>query len=99
MGKRTTLADARHQSGARADALALFREAEAMQAKQQPEYPLLYSVQGFRYCDLLLGDVERMAWATSLGVQSCGYGHPGFNRRSTPSARSSSRQRSRSSGP
>jgi len=30
MASRTTLADARHQSGARADALALFREAEAM---------------------------------------------------------------------
>jgi tetratricopeptide (TPR) repeat protein len=26
-----------------------------MQKKSQPEYPYLYSVQGFRYCDLLLG--------------------------------------------
>ncbi|MGH8590198.1 MAG: hypothetical protein ACREXX_13010 [Gammaproteobacteria bacterium] len=66
IGKRTTLADARHQSGARADALALFREAEAMQAQQQPQYPLLYSLQGFRYCDLLLDGAERMAWATTL---------------------------------
>ena len=66
MINRTTLADARHQSGARADALALFREAEAMQAERQPEYPLLYSLQGFQYCDLLLGDAERMAWATCL---------------------------------
>ena len=26
-----------------------------MQKELQPEYPLLYSLQGFRYCDLLLG--------------------------------------------
>ena len=63
---RTTLADARHQSGRRADALALFRETESMQAERQPEYPLLYSTPGFRYCDLLLGDAERMAWSITL---------------------------------
>ena len=63
---RTTLADAWHQSGARADALVLFREAEAMQAQLQPESPLLYSLQGFPYRDLLLGEAERIAWATIL---------------------------------
>lgn len=26
-----------------------------MQKQRQPEYPLLYSSQGFQYCDLLLG--------------------------------------------
>ncbi|MCI0348716.1 MAG: DUF1552 domain-containing protein, partial [Acidobacteriales bacterium] len=62
----TTLADAWHQSGARPDALALFREAEAMEAERQPEYPLLHSLRGFAYCDLLLGDAERMAWITTL---------------------------------
>jgi hypothetical protein len=33
-----------------------------MQAKMQPDYPLLYSVRGFQYCDLLLGHAERAAW-------------------------------------
>lgn len=61
MARRTTLADALHQEGRGADALARFREAEAMQAARQPEYPLLYSLQGFQYCDLMLARVERAA--------------------------------------
>ncbi len=61
MGKRTTHADALHQAGRRAEALALFREAERQQAERQPEYPRLYSLQGFRYCDLLLAEAERAA--------------------------------------
>jgi tetratricopeptide (TPR) repeat protein len=61
MGNRTTLADALHQAGRRAEASARFREAEALQAEQQPAYPLLYSLRGFRYCDLLLAEVERAA--------------------------------------
>jgi len=65
-GSRTTLAHARHQSGWRADALALFRAAESMQVQRQPQYPLLYSLPSFQYCDLLLGDVERMAWITFM---------------------------------
>jgi hypothetical protein len=32
-----------------------------MQAEQQPECPLLYSMGGFRYCDLLLAGTERAA--------------------------------------
>lgn len=59
---RATRADARHQSGKRDAAEALFREAEALQAERQPDYPLLYSVQGFQYCDLLIGSAERAAW-------------------------------------
>jgi tetratricopeptide (TPR) repeat protein len=55
MTNRTTLADAFHQSGRVSDAEPLFVEAEKMQKERQPEYPLLYSLQGFRYCDLLLG--------------------------------------------
>ncbi|MDH3659354.1 MAG: toll/interleukin-1 receptor domain-containing protein [Alphaproteobacteria bacterium] len=51
---QTTLADARHQAGALEAAGALFAEAEAMQAERQTDYPRLYSVQGNRYCDLLL---------------------------------------------
>lgn len=67
---RTTLANARHQSGRRADALVLFREAEAIPVQQQPECPLLYSVRGFQYCDLLLGDAERIAWVTCMASNS-----------------------------
>jgi len=37
------------------EAEAAFRQAEEMQKQRQPEYPILYSLQGFRYCDLLLG--------------------------------------------
>ena len=55
MSKRTTLADVLHQAGRPAEAEALFQEAEEMQKKDQPEFPLLYSLGGFRYCDLLLG--------------------------------------------
>jgi hypothetical protein len=46
----------------RDEALQLFREAETMQAAHQPSYPLLYSVRGFHYCDLLLAAAERAAW-------------------------------------
>ncbi len=70
LGKRTTLADALHQAGRRADAVTRFREAEAMQAKRQPQYPLLYSMQGFRYCDLLLAECERSAWQCAISSLS-----------------------------
>ncbi|MFN0112072.1 MAG: hypothetical protein ACKVZH_24685, partial [Blastocatellia bacterium] len=59
--KRTTHADALHQAGRRTEAESLFQEAEQMQADDQPEYPLLYSLRGFRYCDLLLAESERAA--------------------------------------
>lgn len=57
-------ADALHQAGRRAQAATRFREAEHMQAKNQPSYPLLYSMGGFRYCDLILGASELAAWQT-----------------------------------
>jgi tetratricopeptide (TPR) repeat protein len=63
MACRTTHADALHQSGRRAEAETRFREAEQMQAAEQPYYPLLYSLWGFRYCDLLLAQAEQAAWA------------------------------------
>lgn len=55
MGLRTTLADALHQSGRLPEAEKLFLEAEAMQKENQPKYQFLYALQGFRFCDLLLG--------------------------------------------
>ncbi len=72
MGFRTTHGDALHQAGRRVEALALFREAERMQAERQTEYPRIYSLWGFRYCDLLLAEAERSAgrrdWPEGNGV-------------------------------
>lgn len=51
---RTTLADAFHQGGRVEDAGRLFVEAEAMQRERKTEFPLLYSLSGYEYCDLLL---------------------------------------------
>jgi tetratricopeptide (TPR) repeat protein len=59
---RTTAADALHQSGQRAEAGDLFAEAERLQQERQPEFDLLYSLQGFKYCDWLLAPAERAAW-------------------------------------
>ncbi|MFO1424389.1 MAG: hypothetical protein U1F70_12205 [Candidatus Competibacteraceae bacterium] len=64
MSKRATHADALHQAGRRDEAEALFREAEQIQAKYHPDYPLLHSLAGFRYGDLLLAAAERAAWRT-----------------------------------
>ncbi|UCE99251.1 MAG: TIR domain-containing protein [Planctomycetota bacterium] len=50
----TTLADAVNQSGEPSKASVIFAEAEEMQKEKQPEYPYLYSVQGFQFCDLLI---------------------------------------------
>ena len=66
MKRRTTLADALHQAGERERALPLFQAAEAIQEQRQPEYPRLYSVQGFRYAALLLAGAERGAWRAAL---------------------------------
>ncbi len=52
---RAALADALHQAGQLKEAEKLFLQAEAMQKKRQPQYPFLYSLQGFQFCDLLLG--------------------------------------------
>ncbi len=67
---RTTLAAALFQAGQADEAADRFREAEAIQAEDQPQYPLLYSLQGFLYCDLLLAPVERAAWQTLLQLKS-----------------------------
>ena len=74
MKRRTTLADALHQAGRREEARERFREAEAMQAERQPGFPLLYSLQGFSYCDLLLAEAERAAWHCVVPVER-GEGH------------------------
>ncbi len=50
----TTHADALHQAGETVLALELFIEVEQIQREQQPEHSYLYSLLGYRYCDLLL---------------------------------------------
>jgi tetratricopeptide (TPR) repeat protein len=62
MVNRSVAADALHQSGQRAEAGTLFAEAERMQQERQSEFDLLYSVQGFSYCDWLLAPAEQAAW-------------------------------------
>lgn len=62
MISRTAAADALCQSGHRAEAGALFAEAERLQQEGQPQFDLLYSLQGFRYCDWLLPPAEQVAW-------------------------------------
>jgi len=58
MMMRTTLADVLHQMGRLEEAADSFHEAEQMQKEDQPEYPLLYALQGYKYCDLLLDQCQ-----------------------------------------
>lgn len=51
----TALADALAQAGQGAEALDLFQDAEAPEAQREPAFQRLYSLQGYQYCDLLLG--------------------------------------------
>ncbi len=67
---RTTHADALHQAGRVEDSRRLFAQAEALQAARQPAYPLLYSLGGYRYCDLLLAAAERDAWGATVNLKS-----------------------------
>jgi tetratricopeptide (TPR) repeat protein len=76
LSKRTTLADALHQAGRWEESAAAFRTAEAMQAERQPQYPRLYSLQGYQYCDLLLaraepGDGSGLAGAGARYREAC----------------------------
>ncbi len=69
VNNRSQLATALYHAGRWGDAVIRFREAEQMQSKTQPYYPLLYSIRGFLYCDLLLTGAERAAWQTILKLE------------------------------
>ncbi len=73
IASRTTLADALYQAGELTEACALFAEAEKMQQEQLLEYDRLYSLQGFRYCDLLLagGAGDKNRGKKSLAAGCC----------------------------
>nr|VFJ56448.1 MAG: hypothetical protein BECKDK2373B_GA0170837_10588 [Candidatus Kentron sp. DK] len=75
ISKRTTHAEALAQGGEEEKARQRFVEAEERQKEDQPEYPRLYSLQGFQYADLLLAAAERGAWRAWLGGEG-NAGHP-----------------------
>jgi hypothetical protein len=68
---RTTLADAQHQQGYCQAARAGFEAAESLQTETQTHYPLLYSLWGFRYCELLIAGAERLAWGRLQAGDEC----------------------------
>ncbi|MFT3767112.1 MAG: hypothetical protein QM820_16570 [Minicystis sp.] len=62
LARRTTLAATLHAEGRRAEAGAHFEEAEKLQQQRDLRRPLLHSVSGYRFCDLLLdlGEVDQV---------------------------------------
>jgi hypothetical protein len=56
--RRTNHASALHAAGRREEAERLFAEAEQRQKQLSSNCPLLYAMQGYQYCDLLLGKGE-----------------------------------------
>jgi hypothetical protein len=58
--KRARYGTALHAAGRRDEAQAVFADVERRQRERQPEYPVLYSSQGYWYCDLQLDRGEWM---------------------------------------
>ena len=63
-----THGEALHQAGNRKAAIRLFEQAEALQAKIQPQYKSLYSTRGYHFGDALLSAAECEAWRSSIMV-------------------------------
>jgi tetratricopeptide (TPR) repeat protein len=63
---QANLANALHLAGQASESAKLFVEAEIVQRQLQPETPILYSLRGFSYCDLLLSGAETAAWRVFL---------------------------------
>ena len=96
---RTTLAEALHQAGRLEETEGRFVEAEAIQKVHQSQYPRLYALQGYRYCDLLLTRgrheevldraAQTLEWATEhLGLLANGLGHLSLARAALRAAQS-----------
>ena len=78
LSKRTAQANGEHQAGRPKAAQKLFRKAERLQQARQPQHPLLYSLQGYEYCDLLLAQgqpakarpraKQTLEWARAAGL-------------------------------
>jgi tetratricopeptide (TPR) repeat protein len=75
---RTGYADALHQAGKMAMAFELFSVAAQFQKEYQTEYPHLYALQGFNYCNLLLAQgkvkevLERAEYALRISKYADG---------------------------
>jgi hypothetical protein len=68
---RSAAANALHQAGKRAEAETLLEKANRLQANRQPDLPLLSSVHGFLYADLLMASAERASWQVVLRLSEC----------------------------
>jgi len=91
--KRTILADALHAAGQLDRAKHLFADAERLETRDE-EHQLLYSFQGYRFCDLLLANGEhaearrraaktldwarRYHWLLPIGLDELTLGRAGF---------------------
>lgn len=70
MANRALRANALHSFGEWEKAAGLFEDVERRQQERQPAYPLLYSHQGYCYCDLLLSR-GRAEEARDRAAQTC----------------------------
>ena len=61
MTSRTTLADVLHAVARVRLAAKAFAEAEKMQKEKEAQSPLLYSIRGYKYCDLLLDELSTLS--------------------------------------
>ncbi len=94
MASRTTHSDALHAAGRREPAERLFADAEQRQKKRQFAYPQLYSMPGYRYCDLLLSKGENAA-ARDRATQALEWAKSELGIRLPPPRRRARRARSR----
>ncbi len=71
-GARTTLGDTLFQAGCLTEAESIFRGTEEMQKAKEPDSPILYSKEGFCYCDLLLGqgNYAEVQWRASQTLKA-----------------------------
>jgi tetratricopeptide (TPR) repeat protein len=90
LASRANLANALHQAGDIGEALRLFAEAKRLLSGGQPERPILYSLRGYYYYDLLLGQgqiaevlsrasqtlslVEQQRWLLDTGLDHLSLG-------------------------
>lgn len=63
---RTRLAYILFRAGRSAEAGECYHQATVMQKEHHPEYPMLYSMRGVRYCSMRLAAPERAAWQVIL---------------------------------
>jgi tetratricopeptide (TPR) repeat protein len=74
VASRSTLADALSAAGEWEDAADQFADAERRQREWRPAEPLLYSLRGYRYCDLLLSR-ERASQARDRAIKTMEIAH------------------------